>query len=120
MPIFNHKALVSGSRHTWRYDELRRLVRTILFADIEWKKDAREWAPVSENKDFIDCAAQSVAYRPAGFGALLSLLNSVGQVFLPDAIGLLADAIHKDPTVNLLADANSMFEAEVPNAQSLL
>ena len=70
-------------------------------------------APVSENKDFIDFAAQSVAYRPAGFGALLSLLNSVGQVFLPNAIGLLADAIRKDPTVNLRADANSMFEAEV-------
>lgn len=112
-PIFEH-ALLRGSSRIWRYDELRRLVRILLFADIKWKDGVSEWEPVTGNRDFIEFAASVVGNTPAGFGALVSLLSSaVGQVFLPDIIRLLADSAEGANGREILDDLNSQFELEV-------
>ncbi|HAS54362.1 MAG TPA: hypothetical protein DCS42_09660 [Nitrospiraceae bacterium] len=111
-PIFGHK-LLRGSSRIWRYDEMRKLVRVLLFADVEWRDGVKEWAPVTANKDFIELAASVVGNTPAGFGALASLLSSVGQVFLPDAIRLLADGVKRANGMALLEDRNGEFQLEV-------
>jgi len=113
-PIFEHPLLrVRDSSHTWRCDEMRKLVRILLFADIKWKESVKEWEPVSANKHFIEHAASIVGNTPAGFGALLSLLCSVGQFFLPAAIKLLADAVENASGRDLLDDLNAAFDLEV-------
>lgn len=111
-PIFEHP-LLQGSTRIWRYSEMRKLVRVLLFADIKWKQGVKEWAPLSANRDFIEFAASVVGSTPAGFGALLSLLSSVGQVFLPDAIKLFADAVKRANGRDLLDDLNAAFDLEV-------
>ncbi len=111
-PIFQHP-LLRGSSHIWHYDELRSLVRILLFADIAWKDGVKEWEPVSTNIDFIESAATVVGNTPAGFGALLSLLCSVGQVLLPLAIRWLAESIQRANGRDLLEDRNAEFELEV-------
>lgn len=110
--IFEH-SLLRTSSHIWRYDEMRKLVRIMLFADIEWNKSVKEWAPVSANRDFIESAASAVGNTPAGFGALLSLLSSVGQVFLPGSIRIIADAVERAEGRNLLDDPDADFQLEV-------
>jgi hypothetical protein len=111
-PIFEH-TLLRGSSRIWRYDEMRKLVRVLLFADIEWKEGIKEWEPVSANRDYIELAASVVGNTPAGFGALVSLLSSVAQVFLPDAIKLLADGVKSANGMALLEDRNDEFQLEV-------
>ena len=112
VPIFEHP-LLRGSPRIWRYDEMRKLVRVVLFADIEWKDGITEWAPVSDNRDFIEFAATAVGNTPAGFGALVSLFCSVGRVFLPNAIRLLADSVERSNGKCLLDDRNADFQLEV-------
>jgi hypothetical protein len=92
---------------------MRNLVRVLLFADIKWKDGVKEWEPVSANRDFIEYAASIVRNTPAGFGALLSLLWSVDQVFLPAAIKLLANAVENASGRGLLDDLNAAFDLEV-------
>jgi hypothetical protein len=111
-PIFEH-SLLRGSSRIWRYDELRKLVRILLFADIPWNDGVQEWEPVSANRGFIESVASAVGHTPAGFGALLSLLNSVGQVFLPNAIRWLAEAVEGASGSDLLEDPNAEFQIEV-------
>ena len=55
----------------------------------------------------------TVGNTPAGFGALLSLLISMGQVFLPDAIKLLADSVKNAEGRDLLKDINAAFDLEI-------
>ena len=111
-PIFEHP-LLRGSSRIWRYDEMRKLVRTLLFADITWNEGVQEWEPVSGNRDFIESAALAVGNTPAGFGALLSLLSSVGQVFLPGAIRWLAESVERASGRDLLEDRDAEFQIEV-------
>lgn len=111
-PIFEHR-LLRGSSRIWRYDKLHKLVRVLLFADLEWKDGVKEWAPLTANKDFIERAAAAVGNTKAGFGALLSLLSSVGQVFLPDAITLLSQGLEKSEEGDLLDDPDAAFQLEV-------
>lgn len=111
-PIFAHPVL-RGSSRIWHYDELRKLVRTLLFSDVKFKDDVHEWAPVTENKSFFEDAATTVGNTKAGFGALLSLLCSVGRVFLPDAITLLAQAFEQAQNHELLDDPNATFQLEI-------
>jgi hypothetical protein len=110
--IFKHP-LLRGSSRIWRYGKMRKLVRILLFADITWKEGVRHWEPVSVNKDFIESATIAVGNTPAGFGAMLSLLSSVGQVFLPDAIKWLADSVTRANGRNLLGDPDAEFQVEV-------
>jgi hypothetical protein len=112
-PVFKHRLLRKGSRHVWRYSEMCKLVRILLFADVQWKKEVTEWEPATSNRDFFEFAASEVGNTPAGFGALVSLLNTVGQVFLPDAVNWLAQAIESSQGTNLLEDRNTDFELEV-------
>lgn len=49
----------------------------------------------------------------AGFGAFVSLLNAVGQVFLPDAILWLGQAAESAKGIDLLADPDAEFSLEV-------
>lgn len=110
--IFKHH-LLRGSTRIWRYDEFRKLVRVILFADVEFKEGITEWAPVTENRDFFEQAAAVVGNTPAGFGALVLILNSVGQVFLPDAIQWLGHALESAQGPDPLEDRNADFYLEV-------
>ena len=111
-PIFQHDLLLGSSR-VWRYDQMRKLVRVLLFADIEWKKDVKEWGPVTANRDFFEQAAKVVGNTEAGFGALLSLLCSVGQVFLPDAVTWLSKAMEISGGRDLLRDQDAIFQLEI-------
>ena len=110
--VFGNPVLWQGSRYV-RYIEVRKLVRILLFADAPWKDEAKEWEPLTSHKDFIESAASAVGNTPAGFGALVSLLNTVGQVFLPDVVNWLAHAIESSQGTNLLEDRNTDFELEV-------
>jgi hypothetical protein len=92
---------------------MRKLVRILLFADLQWKDGVKEWDPVTSNKDFFESAAYTIGDTPAGFGALTSLLNAVGQVFLPDAIMWLGQSIESAKETNLIADPGADFELEV-------
>jgi hypothetical protein len=61
-PIFAHE-VTHDSPHAWRYDEIRKLVRFILFADIPWKEGTKEWKTLSENRSFIEFAHIALALR---------------------------------------------------------
>jgi hypothetical protein len=80
---------------------------------MEWKKDVKEWEPVTVNRDFFEHAAEVVGNTESGFGALLSLLCSVGQVFLPDAVRWLSNALEKADGRDLLNDQNALFQLEI-------
>jgi hypothetical protein len=73
----------------------------------------KEWAPLTARKEFVEQAAAAVGGTRAGFGALLSFFNSVGQVFLPDAITLLSEAVRGAGEADLLEDSNAVFELEI-------
>jgi hypothetical protein len=92
---------------------MHKLVRILLFADITLKEGVQEWGPVSANRDFIESAASAIGNTPAGFGSLLSLLSSVGQVFLPDAIRWLTESVERASGRDLLEDPNTEFQIEV-------
>jgi hypothetical protein len=111
--VFKDPLLRKGSRHQWRYSEMRKFVRILLFADLQWKDGVKEWDPVTSNKDFFESAASTIGDTPAGFGALTSLLNAVGQVFLPDAIMWLGQSTESAKETNLIADPGADFELEV-------
>jgi hypothetical protein len=111
-PIFEH-SLLRGSSRIWRYDKIRKLVRILLFADIPWNDGVQEWEPTSANRDFIESAVSAIGHTPAGFGALLSLLSAVGQVFLPDAIRWLAESVERASGRDLLEDPHAEFQIEV-------
>ncbi|MEX0805792.1 MAG: hypothetical protein WD688_21105 [Candidatus Binatia bacterium] len=111
--IFKHPLLRKGLRHRWRYSEMHKLVRIILFAELQWKDGVEEWDPVTSTKDFFESAASTIGDTPAGFGALTSLLNAVGQVFLPDAIMWLAQSIESAKETDPIADPDADFELEV-------
>ena len=111
-PIFGH-SLLYGSSRIWRYDEMRKLVRILLFADVEWQEGVKEWKPVSSKKDFIETAATVVGITPAGFGAFVALLCSVGQILLPDAIMLLSDLVNRAEGKDLLVEPDASFQLEV-------
>ncbi len=111
-PVFAH-TLLQSSKHVWRYSELRNLVRILLFADISFKDGIREWLPMTTHKSFIEPAATTVGATKPGFGALLSLLNSVGQVFLPDAISWLVPAFDKPQNNGLLDEHSNAYQLEI-------
>jgi hypothetical protein len=100
-------------RWSARYTEIRQLVRILLFADIELKKDVNGWAPVTANRDFVERAAAVVGDSRAGFGALLSLLGSAGQALLPNAVTLLSEALERTGGGDLQEEPNTAFELEV-------
>ena len=112
-PVFKHELLRKGSRHLWRYSVMCKLVHILLFADVQWKDGVKEWAPITSNKDFVEFAALAVGNTPGGFGALVSLLTTIGQVFLPDAVKWLGHAIQSNQGSDLLEDPNTQFELEV-------
>jgi hypothetical protein len=111
--VFKHPLLPKASPHRWRYSEMRTLVRILLFADLQWKDGVKEWDTVTSNKDFFESAASAIGDTPAGFGALTSLLNAVGQVFLPDAVMWLGQSIESAKETNLIGDPGADFELEV-------
>ena len=111
-PVFAH-SLLQESPHIWRYHEMRKLVRILLFADIVWQDGVQEWEPVNANRSFIESAVSATGHTPAGFGALLSLLSSVGQVFLPDALRWLAASVERASGRDLLEDPHAEFQIEV-------
>jgi hypothetical protein len=110
-PALTHK-LLQSSRNVWRYSELRKIVRTLLFADIQFKDGIREWQPVSVNRSFIEQAATIVADTKPGFGAILTLLRSVGQVFLPDAVIWLVPIFATQQNTGLLDEYSNAFQLE--------
>lgn len=79
-----------------------------------------EWAPLTANRDFLDHAAAVVGNTKAGFGALLSVLNSVGRVFLPDAIMLLSHALEKPEGGDLFEDLNAVLTSKSYLARSAM
>lgn len=111
-PIFEHR-LLRGSSRIWGYDELRKLVRVLLFADVKLNDGVKEWTLLTANRNFLERATAAVGNTKAGFGALLSLLSSAGQAFLPDAITLLSQALETPARGDLLDDTNSVFELEI-------
>ena len=111
--VFKDSLLRNKSRHQWRYSEMRKFVRILLFADLQWKDGVKEWDPVTSNKGFFESAAATIGDTPAGFGALTSLLNAVGQVFLPDAIIWLSRSIENAKETNLIAEPGAESELEV-------
>jgi len=111
-PIFEHR-LLRGSSRIWGYDELRKLFRMLLFADAKWKEGVKDWAPLTQNKKFVEHAVAVAGNTKAGFGALVSILTSVGQVFLPDAILWLSRPFEKSAGDDVLDDPNAVFDLEV-------
>jgi len=111
--VFNHKLLREGSRHVWRYSEVYKLARILLFADVQWKEGVTEWEPATSNREFFELAASTIGKTQSGFGALLSFLNTVGKVFLPEAVNWLGQAIESSQGTDLLEDRNTDFELEV-------
>ena len=112
-PVFGHGILRTGSRYLWRYSETCKLVRVLLFADVEWKKEVKEGLALTANRDRLEWAASTVAGTRAGFGAFVSLLNAVGGVFLPDAILWLGRAGESAKGVDLLEDSGVDFSLEI-------
>jgi len=111
--VFEHGILRTGSRHLWRYSEVCKLVRVLLFADVRWKEGVKEWPALTAKRERVEWAASVVAGTRAGFGALVSLLNAVGGAFLPDAILWLGEAVDTAQGVDLLEESGVDYELEI-------
>lgn len=111
--IFSREKLKQNTR-MYGYGALKKLVRILLFSDMEWKKGVTKWKVLEGRYPFIEAAAKAVGSTEAGFGALLSLLREVGQEFMPQALVLLSDSL-KDPIEdhNILQDSNIQFDLEI-------
>lgn len=84
--------VIRGSSRRRGYDECHKLIRTLLFAQTQWKKGLKVWAPLQQHQDFIELAFARVGDTPTGFEALTRLLRTAGQFLLPQALKNLDDA----------------------------
>lgn len=84
--------IIRGSSRRYGYDERHKLIRTLLFAQTQWKDGLKAWNPLQQHQDFIDLAFARVGDTPTGFEALTRLLRTAGQFLLPQALKDLDDA----------------------------
>ena len=84
--------IIRGSSRRYGYQERHKLIRTLLFAETQWKDGLKAWTPLLQHKEFIDLAFAQVGDTPTGFEALARLLRTAGQFLLPQALKDLDDA----------------------------
>lgn len=84
--------ILRGSSRQYGYEERRKVTRTLLFAETQWKEGLKVWAPLQQHQDFIELAFARVGDTPTGFEALTRLLRTAGQFLLPQALKDLDDA----------------------------
>lgn len=95
------------------YLEFDKVIKTLLFEKVFWKKEVKEWRTLNDNKNFIILACSKVGHFPAAFSALTKLFSSIGQVFLPEGFVWLSDAITRGVKEELLKDSNCVYYLEV-------
>ncbi len=93
------------------HSEARKLIRVLLFANINWKQ-SDNWKPLDENLDFIRVAVDSVGGTSAGFGALIPTLRTIAKTLLPDILVKLESQSRSLPKATWLEDENARVELE--------
>ena len=94
-------------------------MRTLLFAQTQWKDGVKAWAPLQQHQDFIELAFARVGNTPTGFEALARLLRTVGQFLLPQALKELDEARARFSSEAVL-DQGARYELELLLRDSVL
>lgn len=89
-----------------------KMVRILLFADTYWRKEATEWEPLTNHREFIEDACKRIGHYPIGFLCIAKLFDSVGRVFLPNGFIWLNEALLKAKDQNVLSETNTIYYME--------
>lgn len=104
--------VIRGSSRRYGFDERHKLVRTLLFAQAEWKEGLKTWSPLQQHQDFMELAFERVGDTPTGFEALTRLLRTAGQFLLPQALKDLDDA-HARFSDEAVLEEGARYELEL-------
>ena len=80
-----------------------------MLARVPWKSDVKEWETLSENPLHLEAVCKVACRINAGFEALLSLLYTVGRIYLPRAFIWLADGISHIDVSKVFSESNNRF-----------
>jgi hypothetical protein len=94
-----------------RYGD-EKLIMTLMLATVPWKREVKEWRTLSDNPTHLKDASKAACKTKPGFQALLSLLDTVGGFYLPEAFTWLADALPHLDIHETLGERNNRYALE--------
>lgn len=92
---FTDEFLSKSQKQAYDTRYFQEIIRTLLLANIQWKKDAKEWKPLTEHSEFLQRACREVGHYPIVFATVVELFTSIARVFLPDGLLWLYEAFEK-------------------------
>ena len=104
---------IRGPSRVVGYSEQRKLIRTFLFTESQWKEGLKAWKPLESHRDFVQQAFMQVGDTPAGFAALVQMLQTVAGFLLPDALVNLDEARSRCSNEPLLENESARVELEL-------
>lgn len=97
--------------NNWNVDKI---IKSYLFADIDWKEDAKEWHSFKvSNKRFFKEISDKIGQYSSTLYSISKLLNDRGSLYLEDGIRWISDILscNENYTDNEL-EANTMYYIE--------
>jgi|GEM_PF-365833 len=90
------------------------LAEVLFLQGIQWKPDARDWAPLHGNEQRLEALFSVTGHCPPAFAAFCGLLNSIGsKLLLPQAIALVSERLTSGAPRQLLAGRDVLWNLEL-------
>lgn len=89
------------------------LIEALFLRRVEWKADARDWAPLHGHEHRLEALFSSTGHCPSAFAAFCGLLGSIGsRGMLPQAIILLSERLKAGEPRGMLAGKMTLWDLE--------
>lgn len=95
----------------WYFDKI---IKSYLFAQVPWKKTAKEWHSLKDNnKRFFKEVSYEIGHYPSVLYAISKLLNDVGSSYIDDGIIWISNILSKNPDyVNKELETSTIYYIE--------
>jgi hypothetical protein len=95
-------------------DRLAQLIETLFLQRVEWKSDARDWAPLHGHEQSLEMLFARTGHSAPAFSAFCELLSSIGsRRMLPSAISLLSERLTAGEPRRMLAGKMTLWNLEM-------
>jgi len=106
------KAIQSRRSYISPHHGYGKLLRSLVLMGIRWKDSAREWKPLTSHSHYLEELYPVVGSMSVGFAAYVSLMDSIGSIYLPNGLKWLAGSLAQGTSADLLGDDNTSFLLE--------
>jgi hypothetical protein len=96
------------------YSHISQIVKSYLFAQVSWKKTAKEWHTLkAQNKRFFKEISQNIGHCPSTLYAISKLLNGIGSHYIDDGITWISSMLANNKELaNEKLEINTIYHVE--------